>query len=303
MGILLALQYQETKDEKIKESLLKYAKFVRTLQRDDYTTFSTADHQSRNRPYNYPWVARFYFEMFSVTGDKEFLHHGYKTLKTFFQRFGYNFYAIDLPIKGYTLLKENGFTEEAKSLLEDFRNTADTYHQNDWNYPKSEVNYEQTIVAPGVIVQLQMYLITKDIKYLEGAKKQLPRLEAFAGHQPSYLMNEIAIRHWDGYWFGKDRLWGDNYPHYWSVLNAHAYSLFAVCTGILSYQHRAENIIRNNLCQFFEDGKASCAFIFPNKVNGHKAHKFDPYANDQDWALIYYYTVNKNKLNFKIIDF
>jgi hypothetical protein len=300
MGILLALQYQETGEEKIKESLIKYAKFVRTIQQDDYTTFSSADHKSRHRPYNYPWVAHFYFEMFNVTHDKEFLLHGYHTLKMFFKKFGHGFYAIDLPVKSYRMLKENGFTEEAASLLEDLTKTADTYYNNGWKYPKSEVNYEQTIVAPSIIHQLRMYQLTNDRKYLNGAKEQLPQLESFAGFQPTYFMNEIAIRHWDGYWFGKDRLWGDTYPHYWNMMNAHAYSLYAECTGDKSYQERAENIARNNFCQFFEDGIASCAFIYPAKVDGKKAHKFDPYANDQDWALVYYFAVHRNKLSFDL---
>ena len=34
-------------------------------------------------------------------------------------------------------------------------------------------------------------------KYLDGAKQQMPALEAFNGNQPSYHLNEIAIRHWD----------------------------------------------------------------------------------------------------------
>ena len=44
----------------------------------------------------------------------------------------------------------------------------------------------------------------------------------------------------------------------------------------------------------FEDGKASCAYIYPNRVNGVKAGFYDPYANDQDWALVYYLLVNKD---------
>lgn len=67
--------------------------------------------------------------------------------------------------------------------------------------------------------------------------------------------------------------------------------LYSQCTGDHSYKERAENIVRNNLCLFFEDGKASCAYIYPNKVNGVKGGFYDPYANDQDWALVYYLLV------------
>jgi six-hairpin glycosidase len=48
------------------------------------------------------------------------------------------------------------------------------------------------------------------------------------------------------------------------------------------------NIFRNNLCLFTEDGRGSCAFIYPDKVNGQKAHLYDPFANDQDWAMVFW---------------
>ncbi len=75
------------------------------------------------------------------------------------------------------------------------------------NYPASEVNYEQAIVAPSVMFLLQLYMETGRQKYLDGAKIQMPVLEAFNGKQPSYHLNEIAVRHWDGYWFGKREMW------------------------------------------------------------------------------------------------
>lgn len=40
------------------------------------------------------------------------------------------------------------------------------------------------------------------------------------------------------------------------------------------------------------DGRATCAFVFPRRVNGESAHYADAYANDQDWALLYYLIVN-----------
>jgi hypothetical protein len=303
MGVLLALQYQATKDEKIKESLLKYSAFVHRLHDREYRLWSDAGRTSRNRAYNYPWAANYYFEMFNVTGDKQFLKDAYGILKALYRQFGHGFYAIDVPVKGYYLLKNNGFEDEAESLLEDFRQTAEIYLKNGWRYPGSEVNYEQSIVAPSIIHLLRMYAVTRDERYLKGAEEQLPLLEAFAGLQPSYRLNEIAVRHWDGYWFGKQEFWGDTFPHYWSTLSALAYSLYAECTGRESWQKRAENIVRNNLCLFFEDGKASCAYIYPLRVNGEKAKFYDSYANDQDWAMYYYFVVNSTKQNFKLTRF
>ena len=55
--------------------------------------------------------------------------------------------------------------------------------------------------------------------------ERLPWLLAFGGPQPHVRMRDIAIRHWDGYWFGREQLWGDTFPHYWSVLTANVLML------------------------------------------------------------------------------
>ncbi len=288
MGILLARQYQRTSDEKLLTALNKYATFVRSLQKPDYTTNSTVDFSGKNRGYNYPWVADFWFTMFETTGDKQYLKDGYGTLRALVRYFNYGFYCIGMPTRGYTLLKENGFTAEAETLLNDFKQMADVFCANGPFYPSSEVNYEQSIVGPSVIHQLNVYLLTGDEKYLQGAEQQLPLLESFGGRQPSYHLNDIAIRHWDGYWFGKDQVWGDTFPHYWSTISGIAYRLYAKATGKQEYAERALDIFRNNFCLFTEDGRGSCAFIYPDKVDGRKAHFYDPFANDQDWAMVHW---------------
>lgn len=295
MGVLLAKQYLLTKDPELKQSLLRYANFVRRkLQTDNYVTYSSVDQKNRNRGYNYMWVAELYFQMYKVTGDKQFVTDGYKTLKSMFQQFGYGFYAIGIPVRlGLQSLKEAGMKKEYTDLRNDFIKTGDVFVKNGLNYPAHEVNYEQSIVAPAIQFLAQLYLETGSQKYLDEVKRQMPVLEAFNGFQPSYHLNEVAIRHWDGHWFGKCELFGDTFPHYWSTITGAVYYYYALCTGDSSYQKRAENVVRNNLCLFFEDGKASCAYMYPYKIDGVKAEFYDPYANDQDWALVYYLLVNK----------
>ena len=295
MGVLLAKQYLLTKDPELKQSLLRYANFVRRkLQTDNYVTYSSVDQKNRNRGYNYMWVAEFYFQMYKVTGDKQFVTDGYKTLKSMFQQFGYGFYAIGIPARlGLQSLKEAGMKKEYTDLRNDFIKTGDVFVKNGLNYPAHEVNYEQSIVAPAIQFLAQLYLETGSQKYLDEVKRQMPVLEAFNGFQPSYHLNEVAIRHWDGHWFGKRELFGDTFPHYWSTITGAVYYYYALCTGDSSYQKRAENVVRNNLCLFFEDGKASCAYMYPYKIDGVKAEFYDPYANDQDWALVYYLLVNR----------
>ena len=295
MGVLLAKQYLLAKDPELKQSLLRYVNFVRRkLQTDNYVTYSSVDQKNRNRGYNYMWVAELYFQMYKVTGDKQFVTDGYKTLKSMFQQFGYGFYAIGIPVRlGLQSLKEAGMKKEYTDLRNDFIKTGDVFVKNGLNYPAHEVNYEQSIVAPAIQFLAQLYLETGNQKYLDEVKRQMPVLEAFNGFQPSYHLNEVAIRHWDGHWFGKRELFGDTFPHYWSTITGAVYYYYALCTGDSSYQKRAENVVRNNLCLFFEDGKASCAYMYPYKIDGVKAEFYDPYANDQDWALVYYLLVNK----------
>lgn len=291
---ILAKQYRLTKDKLLKTSLLNYAHFLREkLQTKDYVTYSSVDQTNRNRGYNYIWVADFYFQMYQATGNKLYAVHGYQTLQSMFRQFGYGFYAIGIPVQlGLQSLKKADMTKEYKKLLSDFVKTGDVFIKNGLNYPAHEVNYEQSIVAPAIQFLAQLYLVTKDNKYLDEVKRQMPVVEAFNGFQPSYHLNEVGIRHWDGHWFGKREMFGDTFPHYWSTITGAVYYYYALCTGDKSYMERAQNVVRNNLCLFFEDGRASCAYMYPYKINGIKAQFYDPYANDQDWALVYYLLVN-----------
>ncbi len=91
--------------------------------------------------------------------------------------------------------------------------------KNGLNYPASEVNYEQSHCSSIIMFLLQLYMETGRQKYLDGAKFKCLYWKRFNGKQPSYHLNEIAIRHWDGYWFGKREMWGDTFPHYWSTLS------------------------------------------------------------------------------------
>ena len=299
MGILLAAyglsnEKGKANSEKITAALERYAKFVRKkLQYPDYRTKSNVSG-GKNRGYNYAWVADFYFRMSLLTGNRQYALDGYATLQALYRQFGYGFYCIDYPVvTGPKALEKAGLTFERDQLLYDFQATADILVKNGLDFPKFEVNYEQSIIAPAVQFLCEVYQATNNKRYLNAAKNMLPVLEALQWHQPSYRMNEIAIRHWDGYWFGKRQTYGDVYPHYWSAITGAAYHRYAQCTGDSTYQQRALQTVRGNLSLFFEDGKATCAFVMPRMVNGKPAHYADAYANDQDWALMYYMLVNE----------
>jgi len=290
MGIFLAKQCQRTQNSHLRAALVRYARFVRaSLQDPDYKTWSEWDRKSKHRIYNYPWVAHFYFETFLATGDRQYLTDGYRTQMAAYRAGGYGFYTIDVPVvQSLELLRKHGMTAEADTLLGEYRKAADVYIANGVNYSKFEVNYEQSIVAPSVDFICEMYRVTGEQRYLDAARRLLPVVEAFGGNQPSYHLNNIAIRHWDGFWFGKHRYWGDTMPHYWSCITADCYANYSLCTGDKTYMERARTILEGNLCLFTEEGRGGCAWIYPTRINGQAAGFLDPMANDQDFALMYY---------------
>ena len=81
------------------------------------------------------------------------------------------------------------------------------------NYPPHEVRFEQTIATPAVAIPAAFYAnIDPDPGILRDIAPQIDLLERFSGDQPDHRLNEIPIRHWDEYWFGKRRLFGDTFP-------------------------------------------------------------------------------------------
>lgn len=290
MGVLVAEWLQKHHDSIVKASLMRYVKFVREkLQTPDFKVYSNVAHKSHPRGYNYPWVAHLYLETYKLTNDKRYLADFYGTMRKYFQEEGYKHYSIDFRVSdGITALKKAGMKTEEDSLMQSYRKVADFFVATGIDYPKHEVNYEQSIVAPAASFLCEMYLLTKEQKYLEGAKLQLRSLEAFSGKQPDVHLNEIAIRHWDGYWFGKTPTWGDVMPHYWSTLSAVAYHFYYLCSGDQTYEKRAKIILNNNLLNFEEDGTAHCAYLYPTSINGKPGKFYDQFANDQDWALVFY---------------
>ncbi len=293
MGIFLARLAQTSPDNKLNASLIRYADFVRNkLQTSDFTTYSTTFQNTRNRFFNYPWVARFYCEMYRLTKEKKYLKYAVGTMNSFYKQFGYSRYTLDTPVfVMVNALREAGMQKEADECFANFKKTAEIYIERGSDYPKQEVDYEQSIVAPAAMHLLDMFLLTKDRKWLEGAKVQLKNLEAFDGLQPHYRLHNIAIRHWDAFWFGKRRIWGDTFPHYWTCLSSMAYSMYADASDE-AFRMKAENGIRACLSLFYGDGRATCAYVFPNKVNDMPCKFSDEFANDQDWALAFYLMIN-----------
>lgn len=309
MGILMAKYLQLKKDEAggslpsdgaslkdreilfLEESLKRYLAYVERELVDVETgeVFNDFGRDgSYRRLYNLPWFAEFYVELYQLYGKREYLTRAVRILRYYYQDGGKGHYPIELPALLLTQsLEQAGMQEERADMEKLFRGHADRIAEVGCNYPPSEVNYEQSIVAPAADVLLQVYLITKEERYLEAGRKQLAILELFNGTQPDWHLHEVAIRHWDGYWFGKRKLYGDTFPHYWSALTGNCFALYERITGEALYGKRAVDSLRGVLPMIHCDGRASCAYVFPASVNGRQADCYDPYANDQDWALYF----------------
>jgi hypothetical protein len=243
---------------------------------------------NRVRLYNFPWFAQFFLELYGLWKDAAYLHYAYLTLNVFYEGGGDHFYAIGVPIvESITRLAEAGFWEEHNKLKDCFVRHADMILRNGFEYPAHEVRYEQSIVAPAADILFQTYLVSGDEKYREGGKRQLEILSLFSGRQPDSCLYETAIRHWDGFWFGKRRLFGDTFPHYWSALSGMAYAWYSRAGGGEAARKTAGDSLRGVLGLFLPDGSASCARIYPLTVNGEPVSLLDPWANDQDWGLYF----------------
>lgn len=290
MGVLMArwLRTHADADPALATSLRRYLAYASTrLQRADGFVMDGSGSDAQ-RLYNWPWMAQLHLEHARLAGEEAAWQAFVRTIDNYYALGGEKFYAIGLPVyEGLTALKQANRPADHARLLALFERHGRHLADTGAHYPDSEVNYEQSIVAPAAIFLLELHRATGDARWLAAAQPHLALLELFGGRQPDHHLHDIAIRHWDGYWFGKRLLWGDTFPHYWSTLTAVAFHHYARSGGGAAYADRAENIIRNNLSLFTPDGRGSAAYIYPQSVNGQKARVYDPYANDQDWALVH----------------
>lgn len=292
MSILIARYLQENpNNQKFVHSLEANKAFVlrEVVHKENGRVCNDIGHDDTSkRLYNYPWYALFFIELYHLNHQLCDLQLSAKIIKMYYKEGGVNFYPIELPVN--TLINDlvdAGLHCEAKELTQWFIKHGNQIRENGLNYPKHEVNYEQSIVAPAADILLKVYNLTKDQKYLDAAKEQVAVLSLFNGMQPDYHLNEVAIRHWDGFWFGKRRLYGDTFPHYWSALTGNVFLAYGKATNDPVYIKRGQNSLKGVLSLFSPNGKAACSYMYPLKVNEQKGKYYDEYANDQDWGLYF----------------
>ena len=292
MGIFLAMMAQRGYRDELMPVLKSYRSFLRNrLQEPDYASFQEVSRPSRKRSFNYPWIATFYLEMYALTGDESCVRDAYGTLKRLFTGGDIRLpdTLVDLPVKSLvTALRKCGMKDEEKTIMDIYRGRFAKYAANASSLEIHEVGIAPEQIA-GILCQLlDMYELTGEEGYMQAVRRIAPATDAMLPHQPSANLNDMAMHHWDGYWFGKRRMWGDTCPQDWNGTIADFFRRWAEVTRDERYRRRADEIVRQLLMLFDEDGRGHCVFIYPDRVDGKPGKFRDPLANDQDWSLVFY---------------
>lgn len=290
MPLTLIRYLQLHDDEKIRKSVDLYMDF---LFREFYEEKTGEVYNNIGktkdalRLYNAPGVMLIFAEMYYLTKEDRYLDNIVMLADNYYHIGGEKCYsnavAIRKVIGAFELAKRY---DHKKKMLDFFRFHVNTILNNGLSYPKHETNYEQTIVTPAVtcISEMGLFCEEKDT-YLSNVLQHITCLDHFMGNQPSFHLNEIAIRFWDDFWFGKAHKCGDTLPHHLSCLTARAFIAYARLSDDKRYIERAEECLRNCLCLIHDNGQGSAAYVYPHMVNNENGEFYDGWANDQDLSL------------------
>lgn len=288
---LLLMKYLQVKDDaEVRRAIDLYIEFMFREFYEEKTgeVFNNiGKHSEWVRLYNAPGAMLILCEMYFVTKGEKYLDNIMKLAEKYYSVGGKKCYANGLAIgKVIRAFRESGRKKDEERLMELFQTHVDNIISIGTSYPPHEVIYEQTIVTPAVTHVAEMGRLRDDKEYyIREAKRHLECLERFSGMQPDYHLNEIAIRFWDDYWFGKNRTKGDTLPHHLSVLTARAYIAYSLLSGEKKWMDKAEECLRNCMCLIGDNGRGSAAYVYPYKLNGKRGEFFDPWSNDQDLVL------------------
>ncbi|MGY2747440.1 hypothetical protein [Arthrobacter sp. UYCu723] len=243
---------------------------------------------SETRLYDLPWHGQFFLTRYRHTGEERHLDIAAKLYERYFALGAEHFLGVmssEFCHEICVALEEAGHTARAEGLKQRLVASAKYFLDLGYDLPAHEVVYEQSIVAPLVNLFIDAFEISQDQIYLDAVKETLGWLRAFGGPQPHSRLLDVPIRHWDGYWFGIERLWGDIFPHHWSALSATVLQRLPKGLRTEGTERTALSIMRSGMANYFPDGSATAAFVMPSSVDGRTAHLADPLANDQDWHL------------------
>ncbi|HEY6738955.1 MAG TPA: hypothetical protein VI076_08905, partial [Actinopolymorphaceae bacterium] len=261
----------------------------------------TPDHHIRNsstadghpRLYNNPWFAYLFAELYAAYGEESDLCTAVAILDRYYADGGHRFLAIlvaEAVHRVAALCDRAGWGKDAARLRDELVRHGRTLVELGTDLPAHEVMYEQSMTAPLLSILMGAWRLEPSEELETTMRTVLPWLTAFAGRQPHVRLRNVPIRHWDGYWFGRLRLWGDTFPHYWSILSPRALldwpdEVEAPTPHTDRFDETIRDVTAANLIDFTPDGNASCAFVLPSCVDDRPGYVADPLANDQDMGL------------------
>lgn len=293
IGVAIMLQQALLRgwlDESVDVALEGWAEFARTHLIDSSAAprRGSQAHHVGIRLYDSPWLARFFllrYERRRCSDDLDLaarlLERGLELGIGRLLTIGFS----EIVVAVADALAASSDSARADSLRAALVNSARYFVEIGTDLPGHEVAYEQSMVAPLLNLLIDAHRLCGDPALLEAIRERLPWLLAFSGVQPHARLHGVAIRHWDGYWFGQRRQWGDVFPHYWSALTATVLLRLPESLRSAGTDAQGYAILRANMANYFADGSATCAFVMPTSVDGVSAHAADPLANDQDFHL------------------
>lgn len=309
MGVVVCKALQEKYDEKLFCSLKKHRAFVERELFDEqsgkvYNEVCKSDDVKRF--YNSPWVSTYYMEWYKLTGELKCLENSAKILIKHFEETDCRLEGVGLEVyKICGMLEKAGLNSLRERLIElfiTFINNIDPIIVEDENYI-SEISYGSGIPNGRLSFFSQAYLLTGEQKYLNKADDYFVKTKAYFGLQPNFHMNAINVSHWDRFWFGKRKTYGDLFPHYWSTLAGWAMYWYNKAKNSEEARKLLKANLSNNLCVYRENGFAHNNYLFPYKVVQYTSNgvinndsltpgvtygkNYDAWANDQDWSLYY----------------
>ncbi len=308
MGVVVAQALQKQYDEKMMESLKRHRAFVER-ELFDSDTGRVYDEVRKNprftRAYNYPWMSVYYLEWYLLTGEILCLENSAKIMIAYYEiaNGGRQESPCMRLFEICSLLEKEKLTELLGKLKSLIFAHADRVIVNGSKCFSEEVSCTQFMFNGKINMLTQAYLISGDKKYLEFVPEYIKRSNAFCSAQPDFHINNLAVRYWDLYWFGKMKTYGDTQPQWLTCLSAETYD-FMYKTGFgEGYAKRSRDVLLNNLCVYSEDGFASAGYLVPYKVVQYTSdashsneymkpgvaygNRYDDFANDQDWSLYY----------------
>ena len=306
MGLLVARQLQKKKDDQLMQSLERHYQFVQRelFDEESFTVYNRVGRDnSYHRIYNYPWFSLYFLEWFKLERRISDLVNAAKIILKYYELNGdkQDSQCIE-AVELIHVLEKNGLMDLRNQVETAFLGHADSIIERGMITSSDESGVMVHEVPNTKACYLaQAYILTGNKKYYREMEKYITVSEAFFSFQPEYHLNEISFRHTDGYWFGKKKQYGDLYPHYWSTLTGWMYYWYEKASG--STEKRYENILRNNLCVYSENGAAANSYLYPYKIElftskpeierltqpigKYTGKRYDEWANDQDFGLYY----------------